>query len=82
MTCSCGTLICYICRKDITKDGYKHFCQIPHCDHKKCGQCLLYTNSIEDDRRAMLDAGLKTLKEVEADEATDGGKVSKNIMIY
>ncbi len=47
MTCTCNTLICYICRADVTKVGYAHFCQAAHCDHKTCGKCKLYTNSVE-----------------------------------
>ena len=39
----------------------KHFCQTPHCDHKKCNKCALFTDSVEDDRRAMLEAGMKSL---------------------
>jgi len=61
MTCPppCKWLICYICRKDITKIGYKHFCQAPHCSHKKCGKCVLFSDGVADDRLAMRDAGLK-----------------------
>lgn len=100
MTCACGALICYICRKvqsavfkglqiffqvlyfqDITGEGYKHFCQTPHCNHKQCGRfhlvfphlafitvfssekCSLFTDTVEDDRRAMYEAGLTALKD-------------------
>lgn len=75
MTCSCGAFICYCCREDITKQRYEHFCKVPHCRHNNCGKCKLFTDSVEDDRRAMLDAGLKTLKEFEAEEkeATEQG---------
>jgi hypothetical protein len=60
MTCSCRTLLCYICRKEITKsEGYKHFCQTPHCKHKEgCNKCQLYSNADEDDERAMREAGI------------------------
>ena len=70
MSCTCGAKICYICRKDITKEGYQHFCQRAHCGHKKCGKCVLYTDSNEDDRLAMREAGLKA-----AAEATQGNKI-------
>mmetsp|Transcript_16774 Transcript_16774/g.18190 ORF Transcript_16774/g.18190 Transcript_16774/m.18190 type:complete len:803 (+) Transcript_16774:67-2475(+) len=62
MTCACGTRICYLCRANITKEGYQHFCSTPHCDHKKCNKCLLHSNTVDDDRRAMLEAGLKVLE--------------------
>mmetsp|Transcript_31138 Transcript_31138/g.57954 ORF Transcript_31138/g.57954 Transcript_31138/m.57954 type:complete len:741 (-) Transcript_31138:1060-3282(-) len=63
MSCSCGKKICYQCRKDITKEGYKHFCNTPHCDHKKCGNCLLFSDSVADDRQAMYEAGVKKMEE-------------------
>ena len=68
---SCGTHICYICRKNITGEGnnshgkgYNHFCRKPHCEHKRCGNCVLFTNSVEDDRLAMKEAGLKAVEAV------------------
>lgn len=67
MTCTCGNNICYICRKDITKEKYQHFCQKAHCQHNDCGKCKLYTNSVEDDIQAMRDAGLKALNEIQED---------------
>jgi hypothetical protein len=63
MTCNCGTRMCYICRQDITKIGYSHFCQTAHCTHKSCGKCILYSDAIADDRQAMKEAGLKALEE-------------------
>ena len=67
MTCTCGAFMCYCCRKDVSKEMYKHFCQTPHCDHKSCNMCLLYTDSIEDDRRAMQEAGLAVKSRIDAE---------------
>ena len=68
MTCpkrGCGTWSCYICRTLIEKSvGYQHFCQTPHCDHKKCNKCPLYSSSEQDDIRATKEAGQKAAKEV------------------
>jgi hypothetical protein len=63
MTCSsCKTRSCYLCRQKIT--GYDHFCQTPHCDHTSCGKCLIYTNSVDDDKKARKDAGLQEQKKL------------------
>ena len=59
MTCPCGAYVCYICRANISKSKYAHFCQQPHCSHKSCGNCTLYSDSAADDQLAMRDAGLK-----------------------
>ena len=61
MTCSsCQSHMCYLCRVHIPstgpRSGYGHFCQTPFCEHASCGQCPLYTDPIEDDRRAMRQA--------------------------
>lgn len=69
MTCTCGGLTCYVCRKDLAKEGYNHFCQTPHCDHSTCKKCKLYSDSVEDDRLAMLEAGRKMLEAAGPDEA-------------
>jgi TRIAD3 protein (E3 ubiquitin-protein ligase RNF216) len=64
MTCSCSLKLCYICRQPVPKhDPYSHFCQTPHCDHKKCGLCTLYSNDKEDDERAMREAGVGAAEE-------------------
>ncbi len=60
MSCKCGAFICYQCRADITKQMYAHFCQQAHCNHKSCRKCTLYSDSVADDRQAMLDAAIKT----------------------
>jgi hypothetical protein len=60
MTCpSCKTLSCYLCRQEIA--DYTHFCQTFNCSHDSCGECILFTNSEQDDRRARREAGLKEL---------------------
>jgi hypothetical protein len=76
MTCTCGTIICYICRANINKEKYAHFCQTPHCTHQSCKKCLLYSNTIDDDRRAMLEAGMKVMEEgkEEGEEGKEGGR--------
>lgn len=73
MTCRCGAYVCYICRQKIR--DYSHFCQAPHCNHKKCGKCVLHSNAEEDDLRAMKEAGLtaadtfrKTLQEKQGED--------------
>ena len=58
IVCPCGKKVCYICQKDISRELYKHFCQTPHCKHKECGKCILYTNAEEDDERAMREASI------------------------
>ena len=40
----------------------EHFCQTPHCNHKTCNKCRLWTKDEEDDARAMKEAGLKAAK--------------------
>jgi len=77
MTCpTCKTYICYGCRSEITKDiGYKHFCQTPHCQHKRCYKCPLYSNAEEDDARASREAGLKAVQSLEG--ITPGEAVEK-----
>ena len=73
MTCACTTIICYVCRGMVEKQvGYKHFCQISNCNHKECGKCPLFTNSIEDDRQAMREAGIKALNSYEGRIASTG----------
>ena len=79
MTCTkCGTFSCYICRKEIPKKvKYKHFCQKPHCTHKKCKGCPLYSKSSEDDARAVKEAGLSA-KEAALLELKNSGRDFKN----
>ncbi len=62
MTCACGVISCYVCRAKVDKlVGYKHFCQVTNCLHKDCKKCPLFTNSVEDDRQAMREAGIKAM---------------------
>mmetsp|Transcript_16321 Transcript_16321/g.23011 ORF Transcript_16321/g.23011 Transcript_16321/m.23011 type:complete len:420 (-) Transcript_16321:18-1277(-) len=41
MTCSCGTYMCYACKK-VIPEKYSHFCQTPHCNHLQCNKCQIF----------------------------------------
>ncbi|CAO3594385.1 unnamed protein product [Absidia cylindrospora] len=51
--CKCGYAMCYICRKDIGKESYAHFCDhfrtIPGSPCEKCNKCDLYKTDPEDE---------------------------------
>jgi TRIAD3 protein (E3 ubiquitin-protein ligase RNF216) len=82
MTCACGAWVCYICRQEIPKHiGYGHFCRKPHCEHKKCSKCVLYTNAEEDDARAMREAGIRAAEAVreETSVRNDSSQVSIDV---
>lgn len=81
MSCPCGRKVCYICRKDITREGYKHFCQVPHCNHSDCGKCLLHTNADQDDERAMREAGVTAAERYKEQIRTEDPKSSAKVDI-
>jgi hypothetical protein len=67
MTCSCGTKFCYLCRAVV--EDYTHFCQTPHCEHKKgdknCKGCPLWTKDLDaEHNREMREAALQEAKRV------------------
>eukprot|EP01029_Cantina_marsupialis_P000750 TRINITY_DN10554_c0_g1_i1.p1 TRINITY_DN10554_c0_g1~~TRINITY_DN10554_c0_g1_i1.p1 ORF type:complete len:576 (+),score=166.90 TRINITY_DN10554_c0_g1_i1:138-1865(+) len=66
MTCTCGAIMCYICRKKIA--GYDHFCRVAHCKHKTCGKCRLFTNTLEDDRLAVAETARLAKEEFVTDD--------------
>lgn len=41
LTCPCGYRMCYVCRADLGRDGYAHFCQHfrPEGDGSRCAEC-------------------------------------------
>ncbi|KAK9460897.1 uncharacterized protein V1516DRAFT_674437 [Lipomyces oligophaga] len=51
LTCQCGYVMCYVCRKDIKQEGYQHFCDhfraIPGSACTECDKCDLY--KVEDE---------------------------------
>eukprot|EP00698_Gefionella_okellyi_P002050 TRINITY_DN11929_c0_g2_i3.p1 TRINITY_DN11929_c0_g2~~TRINITY_DN11929_c0_g2_i3.p1 ORF type:complete len:824 (+),score=205.64 TRINITY_DN11929_c0_g2_i3:84-2555(+) len=63
MTCRCGAIQCYLCKSDISKANYTHFCQTPHCEHKTCKKCILFTDSIQQDAQAVRDAAIRKEQE-------------------
>ncbi|KAI9301843.1 hypothetical protein BJ944DRAFT_251988 [Cunninghamella echinulata] len=52
IVCQCGYTMCYVCRKDIKKESYAHFCQhfrdLPGSPCSKCKKCDLYKTTPED----------------------------------
>ncbi|OBZ87452.1 hypothetical protein A0J61_04488 [Choanephora cucurbitarum] len=53
ITCPCGYKMCYICRKDIGKESYAHFCDhfrsIPGSKCTQCNRCDLYKTDSDDE---------------------------------
>jgi len=44
--CSCGTIVCYVCRNKIS--GYQHFCNCPD-NQCFCNKCKLMSDTFADD---------------------------------
>lgn len=80
MTCACGAFSCYVCRALILRQvSYKHFCQTPHCNHTSCGQCPLYSNVEEDDKRAMREAGIQAAEMVRGESLLSVSKTLSGV---
>ncbi|OLL24759.1 E3 ubiquitin-protein ligase RNF216, partial [Neolecta irregularis DAH-3] len=66
LVCPCGYAMCYICRKDIRIEGYRHFCQHfralrgVKCS-EGCGKCDLY--QVEDEAKILQDARDRAIAE-------------------
>ena len=56
--------------------AYAHFCQKPHCTHKKCNGCPLYSKTTEDDARAVKEAGLSAKEAALLELQSNGGNFS------
>jgi hypothetical protein len=79
----CKHAMCYTCGKEISakKDGYDHFCKIPHCQHDSCNKCVLWdrAGAEGDDAKKVKEAGEratkalrhKLLKEGKSEEEVD-----------
>ncbi|KAI8971413.1 hypothetical protein BDF20DRAFT_915242 [Mycotypha africana] len=52
IVCRCGYTMCYVCRKDIKRESYAHFCdhfrETPGVKCNKCNKCDLYKTDPED----------------------------------
>ncbi|KAI8060579.1 hypothetical protein BC940DRAFT_311660 [Gongronella butleri] len=53
IVCKCGYAMCYVCRKDIGKESYAHFCdhfrgERPGAPCDQCNKCDLYKTDPED----------------------------------
>ncbi|KAI9756658.1 MAG: ergosterol biosynthesis protein [Chaenotheca gracillima] len=75
LTCVCGYKMCYVCRKEIGKDGYRHFCEHfrPDGDRlcRECDKCDLYR--CEDEATAIRNAGNDAEREWRTREGMNHG---------
>ncbi|KAI9851092.1 MAG: hypothetical protein M1838_004524 [Thelocarpon superellum] len=76
LTCVCGYHMCYVCRKEIGNEGYRHFCE--HFRPKGagacevCDKCDLYR--AEDEARAVRQAAEDAEREWRSNETGAGGR--------
>jgi hypothetical protein len=56
LVCPCGYIMCYVCRKDIGTEGYRHFCPHfrPEGDGRRCPECKNCNLWEADDTDALL----------------------------
>jgi hypothetical protein len=54
----CLSQSCYL----VQIEDYEQFCSTPHCNHKTCGKCVLWTKTKEDDTLACREAGRLALE--------------------
>ena len=78
MTCRCGAHMCYICRQPIT--DYQHFCQHAHNPGRgcpeKCGRCLTFTNTEQDDGLAVEEVRRIAERDLDAAQAAVAAGIS------
>lgn len=65
LACVCGYTMCYVCRQEIGKESYTHFCQHfrqrPGEPCRECDRCDLY--KVEDEEHMVREAALRAEKE-------------------
>jgi E3 ubiquitin-protein ligase RNF216 len=76
--CACGTMICYLCRKQI--ESYHHFCQVHRCNHKTCQKCPLHTNDEDVDEVAMRAAGIRAAEDIRKKSESEHGTAFDGIV--
>ena len=79
--CSCGCSFCYICEKMVFSYS-SHFCQKPHCNHKKpeetCqNKCPLYTDDDAIDHQARTNAVIAAAANIRDDIEIDVHSILK-----
>lgn len=66
MTCSCGTIFCYICDNKI--QNYSHFCTILCIDRNNCNKCHLYDDDndkrLENIKNEIIDADFNITNDI------------------
>ncbi|KAJ9669708.1 hypothetical protein H2201_000092 [Coniosporium apollinis] len=74
LTCVCGYQMCYVCRQEVGKEGYQHFCQHFRPDPGKacqeCDRCDLY--KMEDEEMVVRRAGQRAEREWWENQVKEG----------
>ncbi|KAI9839235.1 MAG: hypothetical protein M1819_003228 [Sarea resinae] len=78
LTCVCGYQMCYVCRKDIAREGYTHFCEHfrpnPGSSCLECVKCDLYR--CEDEEVSIRKAGERAEKEWRENQGVGAGEAA------
>ncbi len=74
LTCVCGYQMCYVCRKEVGEESYRHFCEHfrpnPGVACTVCAKCDLY--KVESEEAAVKRAELQAKREWRAKEGVAG----------
>ncbi|RYP41765.1 hypothetical protein DL767_000781 [Monosporascus sp. MG133] len=87
LSCPCGYRMCYVCRADIGRDGYSHFCQHfrPEGDGSPCQECRRCNLWQSEDTDAVLrqarEDAERAWRESEARELSDAEKTYLQIAV-
>ncbi|KAK2590210.1 hypothetical protein QQS21_012113 [Conoideocrella luteorostrata] len=80
LTCPCGYKMCYVCRADLSDEGYRHFCDHfrPDGDPRPCTQCdkcnLWESEDIDTVLREAREVAERKWKEMEQRELSGAEK--------
>lgn len=78
LTCPCGYKMCYVCRADLTEEGYRHYCDHfrPDGDPRPCTECdrcnLWESEDTEEVLRQARDEAEKKWRDAEKRDLSEG----------
>mmetsp|Transcript_57864 Transcript_57864/g.141377 ORF Transcript_57864/g.141377 Transcript_57864/m.141377 type:complete len:765 (+) Transcript_57864:223-2517(+) len=81
---SATTHWCYVCLQVIPghPNTYKHFCNKPHCQHKKCGNCPLFIDATvekKQEEQKARDAAAAERARIQAEHGNNGPQIDIDV---